>query len=324
MSEVIRKEGRPHREESFNGIKFFAGAALPPRDSLLPLVRGVTAQQLREEKEVWRPEETVTAADTFFSQGKLLIEGPPQSGKGTILFGLSEICDIAGIGYCFINGHHQEVEGEELALQIKRANERNIPIFFDSFDYLFLKSRSVGRDIGREAQQKRVPIIIDALNSATVPIAITSHDEEWASVFLDKELRDQYTTFLQTFPRYQIPLFLQSRKSINKFLIDQEVPRIVVDYMGQMETDRRLAEYMQKVQIPNDLVLSALRTYPVLKELARDKKEQFLFVMEGVITSSDTDDGPLNSLVSLVEECENNRINLTQIRRDKKRRKIIN
>lgn len=313
------KEGRPHRAESWNGIKFFKGSPLWAVDNLQERVRAITADHLRENMEVWRPEETVEAAVPFFNEGKVMVAGPPQSGKGTILFGLSEMCDQMGVGYMFFNGHHQEVPGKELAAQIERADQMGYPILFDSYDYLFLGSRSKGRAISAAAQMERDDLIVQALDRVTVPVAVTFHDPEHSAAFMSPELIARYDWFHSKFPRFEIPLYLQSRESVLRFLKDHHVPDTVASFLTDLGANADFAsavEAMQPVAMTPDELVTSVKTYPVLKELVRDEEPVFMEIMDRVFRGP-ADEGYQQSLADLavlLEKTEAKRLGLTQER----------
>jgi len=328
---VIPTNGaRENRRQNWNGIKFFDGKSLPQHHVLFQQVETITVDQLREEMKVWRPEETVEAGKIFFYQGRVNIVGPPQSGKGTILFGLSGMCDMMGIGYVFIDGHHQKVEGGIVANTMGQAQEMNIPVFYDSTDYLWLKSRTHGRTINTAAQENRVPIIISAIDKLTVPIAITCHDEEWANGFLNLGMRTQSADALTRFPRYEIPLYLQSDASVMRFLKDHGISQKVAQYFLDIPTNSQVADILKEhfsniragdSSIPEDakqMVFSGLRTYPVLKELVRDRGQRLDEIMRKILGSNQQDQSAIQELGLLILQTEQRRQILTQLRKTKK------
>ncbi|PJA53425.1 hypothetical protein COU86_02235 [Candidatus Roizmanbacteria bacterium CG10_big_fil_rev_8_21_14_0_10_36_26] len=315
---ALNGEARNSRNGNWNGIKFFDGNPMPALEVFGRLSCEITVKQLREGKHVWRPEETLEAARTFFPKGRIMVVGPPQSGKGTILFGLSDMCDLAGIGYVFIDGHHQEIVGEEVAQTIRQAENNGVPVFYDSFDYLFLKSRAVGRSISQEKQQERIDPIMRAMELTTIPIAITFHDEEWQQEFLAPKLVNQWSEITASFPKYRIPLYLQSEDSIRRFLLDHGLSETVTDYLLKLPQDKTIEEYLFE-QLRDisfvKAVLSGLKTYPVLKELAREQKERVTVLINKIIT--DHDNQSIFRLVDLVYQLEEKRKILTQLRRYK-------
>ncbi len=332
---------RERRIDNWSGIKFFDGDPLP--DKLQERVAGITIDYLREQRHVWRPEETVEAAKLFFgieSTGQRLglqVIGEPQSGKGSILFGLSEICDVLGIGYVFIDGHHQEVEGSVVAETIDNARKMRIPVFFDSTDYLFLGSRSAGRSISINKQKKRVPVIMRAIDEAkTIPIAITAHDELWAKEFLNLDLREQFAYILNSFPKYTLSPYLQSEASIRQFLLDNQIPEWVVDYLLGMKNDSFVREELAKLtpqslidlgcnlggntQFTDEDILTALKAFCVLKDLARAEKDTLLSLVETLVSPEVTltqKQEAIYQLGVLLLKLEGRRRNLIEIRRKK-------
>lgn len=319
-----RTEARNARIETWPGIKFFQGSPLPERDLLKTLVPSITVDVLREEKHVWRPEETIETSKDFFGleptniqKPGLLVIGPPQSGKGTILFGLSEICDILQVGYVFIDGHHQETHEEIVAQTILKAQQLGIPIFFDSTDYLFLRSRKTGRSISLETQKRRVPIIMEAIRSVSVPIAMTFHDQEWQEEFLDLDLVSNCSDLFNSYPRYTIPTYLQSDASILRFLIDNGLPKASADYIINLPNLERVDEVLFTIigQVEKvKAVLSGIRTYPVLKELVRNSRETVNLLINNI---QKDDENALAKLLELIYNLEEKRKILTQIRRYK-------
>lgn len=275
MSEKIISNGeaRQNRTRNWNGIKFFEGAPLPSKNILSDRLSHINAYQLREDKAVWRPEETIEANHIFFKNNRINVIGPPQSGKGTILFGLSTMCDIMGVGYIFIGGHHQENPAEAIIETIDEAKRKNIPIFYDSFDYLFLRSRSTGRDVSMQFQKEKADAIIPIIVSSQVPIAITNHDRLWAREFLNLDLQAQYDDYLAQFPRYEIPLYLKSDASIMRFLQDHTVPVATIQAILEIRENSSIGNQLQTIfgSMQRTNIFSAIRTYPVLKELARER-----------------------------------------------------
>lgn len=328
-------EKRPHRSENFNGMKFFNGMPINQVPDLAARVAAITPDQLREKMKVWRPEETIAAAVPFFGEGKVMIKGPPQSGKGTIIYGLTEMCDILNVGYLFIDGHHLETSGDEVADQIDKASVLGYPVFFDSYDYLFLGSRKMGRGMSEAAQKTRDDKIIGALQKAEVPIALTFHDEEHTRRFMSGDRIAEYQAFHDQFPVYNLPLFLQSEASTRRFLADHEAPAPVIDYMmelGQNGDFLEAADSADEVQMESRQILDSIRTYPVLKMLIRpldprkpeeSLREPFLTVMDRVLKGPLEPDyhQSLTSLAVLLELAETRRLGLTNERLAKKYRK---
>lgn len=313
------KEGRPHRSESWNGVKFFKGNPIWAIPDLATRAKQITSDHLRENKEVWRPEETVEAAVPFFNEGKVMVVGPPQSGKGTILFGLSEMCDELGIGYMFFNGHHQEVSGADLAAQIKRADEQGFPIFLDSYDYLFLGSRRTGRAISAEAQLERDDQIISALDAVTVPVALTFHDPEHSSAFMNPQLIQRYDWFHRKFPKFEIPLYLQSTESVMRFLKDHDIPEQVAQFLTGLGGNTHFEaaiEKLQPVAMDHEQLITSVTTYPVLKELVRAERQALFEIMETAIQGPNQPgyEQSLADLAGLLEKAEAKRLGLTQER----------
>lgn len=311
---LFNGEARQNRLKNWNGIKFFSGEALPSRNILLSLTSQITALKLREEKKVWRPEETIEASEIFFSQSRINVIGPPQSGKGTILFGLSEMCDIIGVGYIFISGHHQETTSKEIIDTIYEAEKKEIPVFYDSTDYLFLKSRKVGREINLAVQKEKVFSIMPAIVSSTVPIAITSHDEEWAGEFLNLELRNQYLFCLNKFPKYEIPLHLKSDASIWRFLKDHDINEKIAHFILNLPASIATVLEEEFGNKKKDEILAAIKTYPVLKELIRERANEFYSVMEAVFFEEKNAISLGKFILEINEKCNK----LTHIRKAKK------
>lgn len=311
---LFNGEARQNRLKNWNGIKSFGGDALPSRNILLSLISQITAEQLREEKKVWRPEETIEAGKIFFTEGKINVVGPPQSGKGTILFGLSEMCDIIGVGYIFISGHHQETTSKEITDTIYEAEKKRIPVFCDSTDYLFLKSRKVGREVSLTVQEEKVSSIIPVIASSSVPIAITSHDEEWAGEFLNLDLRGKYSQYLNQFPKYEIPLHLKSEASILRFLKDHNIDEKITRFILNLPTSIVTVLEEEFGNKKKDEILAATKTYPVLKELARERVDEFHSIIEAVYF----EEKKAISLGHLILETNEKCNKLTHIRKAKK------
>lgn len=316
---------REKREGSYGGIKFFKGAPLPNHGIMLDTYRSLSLETLRETHKVWRPEETLEAAKPFFEEGRVNVVGAPQSGKGTILFGLSEICDQFGWGYVFIDGHHQETPAEQVVATIQEAEERGIPIFYDSLDYLFAGYRKI-RDLPKEKQEKRTPKIMNALVNVKVPLAITHHDEEWAKLFLDPQLVGRFSDQIRKFPVYRIPDSFQSPESIRRFLLDQNVPPQEAEFLSQFPWNKpkehELVILFDRLGKENPdqfvkTVFAATASFPVLKELVRDARETFMpFLIK--IANGSVDEKDLAGFAETIWKAETKRTQLAKIRWDKR------
>lgn len=307
------------------GIKFFKP------HSEIPIQFGsykdITVEHMRDARKVWRPEETVEAGKIFFEAGKINVIGAPQWGKGTILFGLSEIFDELGQGYVFLNGHAQDTPEDVMVESIKEANNLGYAIFFDSFDYLFLDSTAGGRTISRPRQQTRTAAIINTLSNVTVPVAITMHDEDWARAFINHALRDQYRDFLDSFPMYHIPLHMQSKESTVKFLAAHNISAQDAEFIIGMPNDEEVVNTLVAQYGDKDIVSSifdALTAFPILKELVRTSEaertlvkgrgEEFIEALELAKTNKKA---ATLKIAELVREAEQKLAFLTVLRRKK-------
>lgn len=262
-------EGRTGRQSFGSGIKFFEGEPV----GNLSRFNGdhITVGELRENYRVWRPEETIEAARVLKEKGRLLVVGRPQSGKGTILFGLSDICDKQGIGYAMIDGHWLDSPSGEVINAIQKAQAEGKMIFFDSFDYLFAGSTKL-RKQNKEKHVQRTREIIDALKDTTVPLVLTAHDDYWAGLVLDKNLLNEHKDFLESLGIYNLPRYIESEESRLAFLVDHEysleeayallsVPNmpLVRDAITRPTGN---GDYIQELEL-------SLKDYGVLKRLAR-------------------------------------------------------
>lgn len=214
-----------------------------------------------------------------------------------------------------MDGHHQETPAKEVVCAIEEATDRNIPIFFDSFDYLFGKSRSGIRGIPLKQQLERTPQIVFALDYASIPIAITNHDDDWAEIFLDLAFREKFKRQIDKYSLYKIPLNIQSDKSIVRFLIDHNIPQDKAEFLVSINTNPDIINELIKHYGDKDIVawvFEATRTYPVLKELVRERKDEFLDALNSAILSI-----AAHPLAHLILEAEHKRIHLTTLRSTK-------
>lgn len=283
-------DAKEQREYSRGGIKFFY-----PKPDFQPRFtsyKDISSGYLRDEKHIWMPEETLEAADILFTHRRLNIVGSPQMGKGTILYGLSGMLGELGKPYIFIEGHRQETPAEEVVAAIEKAQEEGAAVLYDSFDYNFAGSRSGVRTITVAKQMEKTPRVVNALAQATVPVAITSHDEEWTKLFLNLSLKEQFKDQLDTYQEYKIPSNLRSEKSALRFLLDHGYSPEDAQFLIDSENNPQVLNAMinnlgdkEKVQ----KVFDALKKYPVLKDLVRPKEEdgrveEFLPIL-GVVRS---------------------------------------
>lgn len=311
---------RETRETKFLGIKSFKGDPLPASEEIRSRYKTLTLDRLRETHKVWRPEETLEAAKSFFEEGRVNVVGAPQSGKGTIMFGLTEICEAFDWGYIFIDGHHQEASASDVIGAIVEAERRNVPVFFDSFDYLFLGSRRY-RTISIAAQEERTTKIIDTVTNAKIPVAITHHDEEWANLFLNKNLKDRFKPQVDTFPVYQIPDSFKSPESIRRFLTDQNISPREAGFLANFAWEKPMlmrfkaifSSFVEEQAV--ETLYKATANFPVLKEVARDNQQIFLPILTKVThEGNQIDDSTLASFVNMILEAEKKRVNLASIR----------
>lgn len=290
-------EPREHREQSERGIKFF----FPKAHFSSPFAshREITAAYLRDERKAWRPEETLEATDVLFTHGRVNIVGAPQAGKGTILFGISEVFEALGKPYVFIDSHYQDTAAQNVVAAIRRAEEVDAAIFVDSADYLFagenpgleyLKPTVKLRDIPlllqrgglikrngeRVEVEGRTKLILEGLDAVTVPVALTTHDETWARLFNDLKFREQFLHHLDRYPIYEIPLNLQSKASMRRFLLEHNVPENLAEFLLTMESNSFV--YGALTHLLNDkekvaFIFEAIKNFPVLKALVRPRGE---------------------------------------------------
>ena len=266
-------DSRPARQNYGYGIKFFEGR--PVDDLALFNGENVTVEELRSTYRVWRPEETVEAAHALKEHGRVLVVGRPQSGKGTIVFGMSEICDKQGYGYLMIDGHWQDAPAEMVVDAINKAQTEGKMIFFDSFDYLFAGSSKL-RKYSKPVIAERTGKIVDALSATTVPLVLTRHDDFWADLVIDKDLVNSHQDFLQTVGVYDLPRYIESEESRLAFLVDHEY-NINEAYSLLQIPDLPLVKDVVAAKIGDNKYLDdvrlALKDYGVLKRLARSEGE---------------------------------------------------
>jgi len=289
-----RRESRMETQAR-GGIKFFTGSEInfPGRD-LSRILSHITPDRLRNAG-VWRAEETVKAAELLFPTGRLLVEGEAQVGKGTILFGISKILDELGFRYVFIDGHHQETPTDTVVLAINRAQENKSAIFFDSFDYLFLKKAKIRRR-SVSSQAARTDSILTALQKTCVPFVGTIHGPKWRDSFFDYELYKAHSLFCETCPVYSISPHVSDKSSITRFLIDHQIPEAVANSYVKLATENPPGGEISGDQQAS--VGMAMLEFAVLKILVREKRLEFLGLMEPLANNLGTETPPaLSTLV---------------------------
>lgn len=267
------EEARPNRVSVGYGIKFFEGN--PIEDHHHFNSSQVEPQNLRNdiERGVWRAEETLRAADILQSNGKVIIEGAPQSGKGTILYGLSTICDFEGWGYVLVDGHFIDSPADHVVTAIKKADQEGKIVFFDSFDYLFAGNRKMRR-LPLEKQKERTKQIIEALQEAEVPLVLTAHGGYWAEMFLNQELMQEHEHFISPIPVYKLPRKIEEKSSQTMFLcahgFTQEEAQSLVNFGEDPQTIDTLALHFGDYRVTDELQM-AISDFAVLKKIARDE-----------------------------------------------------
>ncbi len=273
---------RPTRINLGSGIKLFEGKALADISEFDK--SNITADELRESFRVWRPEDTVEAIKTLKQSGRLLIVGEPQSGKGTLLFGISDVCDKQGLGYLMIDGHWLEAPASKIISAIKKADEKGEMIFYDSFDYLFASSNKI-RKQNKEMHAQRTREIIGTLKSTQVPLVMTFHDENWSRIFLDKNLLEENQDFLKSFSMYELSRYIGSKESRLAFLVDHEYSFEDACQLLNLPDNPRvldvIASRVGKKKYKDQLEL-ALKDYGVLKKLARNYQDDTKGLMSEV------------------------------------------
>lgn len=266
---------RPARFLNMEGVKAFEGRPVGTYENFRAGIQ--TATELRERFGVWRAEETVEASNMLADHGKLLVVGSPQSGKGTIMYGLTSICDTKGIGQLLIDGHWQESSAETVVEAIQLADQKSIPIFFDSADYLFLGSRKFRR-LSKLAQAERTGKILEALSQAKTPVILTMHDQFWMDSFLDKELLEKHQKFFEQFPIYNLSRQLSDGDSVVTFLVDHGYSPSESYFIQNMAGNPLIQNLVTKPEFGDKKLLSeiafAVNDYPALKILARERQEE--------------------------------------------------
>ncbi|MBI1869462.1 hypothetical protein HYS11_00650 [Candidatus Gottesmanbacteria bacterium] len=314
---------RTNRECSKGGIKFFSGKPLPPFEEARATAQTFTADTLRyaggKDKRVWRSEETIEASSLLFDSGRIQVVGEPQSGKGTILFGLSEIFARSGWGYVFIDGHYQDTPGYQVTEAIVEADNRRYVIIYDAFDHNFAGSKGGIRTISKKVQEERNGLIIPALDAVTIPVIITSHDEVWRIQFEDPSWRERFSSSLVKYPEYKIPLQLSSNASIAQFLYDNNMPVDQITFLLTLEANEEAQKalfsfYGSKQKVSE--VIDYYKSFPVLKELVRDRRQEvnycFSLMNERFMTG-------VVALAQIICEAEMQRIFSSTLRRQRQK-----
>ncbi len=267
------------------GIKFFTGKEAPSLVILSSQSQQFSADKIRD-LGVWRPEDTVKAAELLFQTGRLLVEGEAQTGKGTILFGISKILDELGLGYLFIDGHHQEANAESVVNSIAKAEDEHKAIFYDSLDYLFLGSRKI-RQLSKPKQSERTRKIVSALTSAAVPLVGTFHGPNWRQHYIDQNLFKQYRDFIDTFAVYELPICIPEPKSVQKFLEDNFVIHVVAQAYISLASSPAFITAMSYQYGDADRISSitqSMSEFAVLKKLVHEDSHLFQLYMHQIVT----------------------------------------
>jgi hypothetical protein len=304
---------RPKKRSYGYGVKYFEGEPTPASPLALDRISSLSPEYLRDSRGLWRPDETHRAAQLFFSQGKIIIEGTPKSGKGTLLFGISDMCDVTGWGYYFIDGHFVEAPSQLVVEKIDEASARKLCLFYDSFDYLFAGNSSM-RKISKSAQVERTGQIIDALQRNESYVALTQHDIDWRYLFLDTDFMD-YMTAEMDLPIYNVPVEVQSNEAISHLLETHDVKPEDARYFANMGQDDFLLDQFTNLTGDQDRVqraIEAIRKYPNIRKLVRFYNGDF---RSALAHSRRADPNAAKELYRMIMEVEHERVFLSILRR---------
>lgn len=271
---------RPHRLSLGFGIKVFEGNPIINHRDFLST--GVTPEILREKLNVWRPEETLEAAEILGEKGSVIIKGAPQSGKGSLLFGISSICDLMSWGYVFIDGHRQDASPEFTLSAIDLAKSQGKAVFYDSFDYLFAGNNL--RKLSKEKNQERASLVAASLQRFRSPLVLTMHDGYWSKRFLDQQMLAQFAEFFEAVPEYHLSMTLSSEVSARKFLHDHGFSQNETETLFGLPKNGDLFDFLINNTPDGKRTLAefgqALLNYSVLKDLARIYDQEIKELLE--------------------------------------------
>lgn len=284
-------ESRTSRVSKGGGVKSFEGLEAPDR-----VFRDDPKQHedyLRYGARVWRTDETIEAAELLSRYKRIAVVGAPQSGKGTIVYGISCICDIEKTGYILIDGHWQNTPGEKVAAEINEADKQGKIIFYDSFDYNFAGTGKMRR-MSKVAQIERTGVIVEALEQTRVPLVLTQHDEYHNHVFMDQNLLARHSNFLGTLFKYELPRTVSSAESRFMFFVDHnmttEEARQLVELPDNPAIRQSLVNRTNNGDYIDEFSL-ALSDYGTMKELVRNEgartKELLAKIRQNVTGSHD-------------------------------------
>ncbi len=269
----MTQESRVNRISNARGIKVFDGDH-PLYDARQFNAAGLTTHDLLFTHRVWRPDDTTAAAEILQEVGRVAIIGGPQSGKGTILYGLGIMCDVDNVGYVTIDSHYQEVEAHVTCDVIRDADRAGRVIFYDSLDYLFAGTNRL-RKLKTETHIERTREIVHALEKVSVPIVVTMHDAYWQHTYTNPQQKEEHRAFLETFGYYELPRYLESHDARAAFLIDHGFSQAEIEELMCLP-DNTYAQTALSAETSNgnyihELALGCM-DYGALKLMARDSR----------------------------------------------------
>lgn len=293
---------RATRQANGGGIKRWEGS--PAVDTSFA-ARSISVDDLRDttkvKERVWRPEETLEAAGILSREGRVMIIGDPQAGKGTILYGVSSMCDIAQVSYMMVDGHWLDTSGERVVEAIELAGRRRDVIFYDSFDYLFAATGRL-RKASVDVHRRRTSEIIHALSDVQVPLVLTAHGDTWAEYFLSPEMLSEHDEFLSRFDdaKYHLPRQMASETSCHIFLVDHEYSDLEADTLLNLASNPVVVDSivtgLGDKRYIEEMAMAVL-DFPTLKSLARERSAETRHLLKRVENGDKSSILPLCGIV---------------------------
>lgn len=256
-----------------HGISFYSGDVIPDWDEAY--------------SELWLPQATLETYDLLMREGAVTIRGAVGGGKSALIFGNRTVLRTTGTPYVFIDGHYKSTPADVICEAIELAHENNIPVLYDSADYLAGANKKV-RSMSLKKHIPRNIAILETLlefRNQNGLLLMTSHRNTWINDLADDTLLPLWNDLISTTYVHDIDIRLDDVQSrftlLEKLNLDYEIAA----YLATIPENPGFINYLthstgDKKRVKQ--ILEGLRTYQILKVLGIDNYEENIHVLEAI------------------------------------------
>lgn len=240
-----------------------------------------------EDREPWLPVETAACLSQIDSGNSLILEGDYGAGKSTVLFGARYERRLHRQGYALIDGHRDRTTAGRIGKVLDWATRHELPVFWDSFDYLVNKKR--------RKVVERTPQIFDDLHGffdQGGQLVATTHTEPWIDLRAKDELIADWKDLTEKIPHLRVWGLWDNPGLVSRFCqISGCTKEAANRYANLCQNNLGFLDWLASTGLDESKmteIRDSLRQYRVVKQLlalgARDWRHGF-----NELSSSSTD-----------------------------------